>query len=416
MNATKLIPIMVLFLILAAASASALPVSIEKVKIDGEELQPNEPNRLDIERGQDIDVDVYFTVAEDQENLEVTAFISGYEYNYVDPISDHAGPFSAEANVKYHKELKLQLPADAEKDDYKLRIIIADRYGEEIIQSYNLKIDVPRHGLQIQDVILNPELNVKAGSALLAQVRLENKGEKSQEDVKVTVEIPELGVSGTDYVDEIEDIDESEETEEIYLRIPECAKKGIYEVKITAEYANGREEVTQIKSINVLEGDLCEETQGPKTTITVGKQLETVTQGETAIYPITITNNLKQSKSYTISLDAGEWAQNIKITPASTVLVNGESSETVYLHVTTDAKTTGAKTLTATLSSAGEQLKQITLTTSITAKPTNWIKLLLEAAVIILAILVILVAIIVGYLKLKENNDTDDTKKPETYY
>lgn len=414
MKATKLIPIMVLFLVLAVC-ASALPITIDKVKIDGEELQPNEENRLDLERGQDIDVDVYFTVPEDQENLEVMAFISGYEYNDVDPISDHVGPFSAEANVRYHKELTLQLPEDAEEDNYKLRIIVADRYGEETIQSYNLKLDIPRHGLKIQDVILNPELNVKAGTALLAQVRLENKGEKEQEDVRVTVAIPELGVSATDYVDEIEDTDDSEETEEIYLRIPECAKKGIYEVKVTAEYADGRKEVTTTKSINILEGDMCEETQGPKTTITVGKQLETVTQGETAIYPITITNNLKQSKSYTISLDAGEWAENIKITPASTVLVSGQSSETFYLHVTTDSKETGAKVLTAAISSAGEQLKQIALTTNITAKPTptSWIKLLFEGAVIVLAILVILIAIIVGYLKLKENND--DTK-PETYY
>jgi len=412
MNITKLIPLMVLLLVLAVG-ASALPITIDNVEIDGTDLMPNEANRLDIERGDEIEVDVHFTVSEDQDNLEIMAFISGYEYNDIDSVSDSKGPFAAEANVRYHKELKLNLPDDAEEDNYKLRIIVADRYGEEVIQSYNLKVDVPRHKLEIQDVIFNPELSVKAGSALLAQVRLENKGEKEQDDVKVTVAIEDLGIAGIDYIDEIEDTDDSEETEEIYLRIPMCTKAGIYDVKVTAEYANGRKSISTIKSINILANNLCEETKGPKTTITLGKQLENAMQGETAIYPITIINNQKQTKSYTISIDAAEWINSIKITPSTTVLVDGQSSETIYIHATTSPSAqTGAKVMTATLTSAGQPAKQIQLTTNITEQPTNWIKLLLEAAVIILAVLVILIAIVVGYLKLKEDND----EKPETYY
>ncbi len=412
MRLTKLIPAMVLFLVLAV-SICALPISIDKVKVDDTIVEPNEVNKLNIERGDELPIDVYFTVSEDLEDVEVLAFISGYEYNYLDPVSDSVGPFSAEADVRYHKKLKLILNDDFEEDSYKLRIIVADRYGDEVIQSFNLKVDVPRHELKIQDVIFNPELTIKAGSALLAQVRLENKGEKAEDNIKVRVSIPELGVSGTDYIDEIEDTDDSEETEEIYLRIPMCAKPGIYEVKVSAEYANGRSAVTTTKSVNIEANDMCESAKGPKTTITIGKQLDNVIAGETATYPITITNNLQQTKSFTVSVDAGEWAESVKLTPSSTLLVNGESSETLYIHATTDSGTSGIKTLTTTISSAGNILKQITLTTDITEKSTSWIKLVLEAAVIILAILVILVAIIVGYLKLKEDNDDEQS---ETYY
>jgi uncharacterized membrane protein len=402
---------MVLFLVLAV-SVCALPISIDKVKVDDTIVEPNEVNKLNIERGDELPIDVYFTVSEELEDVEVLAFISGYEYNYLDPVSDSVGPFSAESEVRYHKKLKLVLNDDFEEDNYKLRIVVADRYGDEVIQSFNLKVDVPRHELKIQDVIFNPELNIKAGSALLAQVRLENKGEKEEDDIKVKVSIPELGVSGVDYIDEIEDTDDSEETEEIYLRIPMCAKPGIYEVKVSAEYANGRSAVTTTKAVNIEENDMCEQTPKAKTTITVGKQLENVIAGETATYPITITNNLRQSKSYTVSLDVGEWAENVKLTPASTVLVDGENSETFYVHVTTDSGASGAQMLTATISSAGSALKQITLTANI-AKNSSWMKLVLEGAVIILAILVILVAIIVGYLKLKEDNDDEQS---ETYY
>jgi len=408
---TKLVPLTIL-LIALALGASALPISLDEIEIDDTELQPNEENRLDLERGEEIPIDIYFTTTEDIDNMEIMAFISGHEYNYITPAADSKGPFDTEANVKYHKKLNIDLSEDFEEDDYKLRIIFSDRYGKEDIFAYNLKVDVPRHLLKIQDIIFNPETQVKAGSALLAQVRLENKGEKTEDNIKITVQIPELGVSATDYIDEIEDTDEQEETEEIYLRIPVCAKPGIYEAKITVEYS--RETITKTKAIQITENEMCGLTQGPKTTITLGKQIEQITQGESATYPITITNNLEQSKSYTITIDAGEWAESITLTPASTILVDGQSSKTMYIHANADSKAeTGPKVINARITAAGQDTKEIQLTADIQEKQTHWIKLILEGAVIILAIMVILVALVVGYLKLKENNEETE---PETYY
>lgn len=412
MNAMKLGLTMVLFLVLAAIGASALPLTVEKVEVDGTTLQPNEQTKLNVERGDEVEVDVYFTATENIPNMELLAFVSGFEYNDVTPTSDQIGPFDAEANTRYHKTLKVTFSDEFQEDSYKLRIILSDRNGDEVLSNYNLKIDVPRHQLQIQDVILNPELSVKAGSALLAQVRLENKGEKEENDIKVTVTIPELGVSATDYVEDIEDTDDSEETEELYLRIPACAKPGIYNVEVTTYYA--KETVKTIKQIQVTEGDTCDEIAGPKTTITIGKQLETVTQGETAIYPITITNNQKQAKSYTVTIDTDAWATDVRLTPASTVLVGAESSETIYIHATADSSALGAKTVTAKISTEGKELKQVILTANVMKKPTSWLRLGLEAVIVILAVLIILVAVIVGYFKLKD--DSEEEPKAKTYY
>lgn len=414
MNAMKLGLAMVLFLVLAAIGAGALPLTIEKVEIDGTVLQPNEQTRLDIERGDEIEVDVYFTATENIPNMEVLAFVSGFEYNDVTPTSDQIGPFDAEANTKYHKTLEVKFSDEFQEDSYKLRIIFSDRNGDEVLSNYNLKIDVPRHKLQIQDVILNPELSVRAGSALLAQVRLENKGEKEEEDIKVTVAMPELGISATDYVNEIEDTDDSEETEELYLRIPACAKPGIYTVEVITYYS--RDTVKTVKQIQVTEGDSCDEieTSGPKTTITIGKQLETVTQGETALYPITITNNQKQARSYTVTIDTDAWATDVRLTPASTVLIEPQSSETVYVYATAGSSALGAKTVTAKISTEGKELKQVVLTANVIKKPTNWLRLGLEAVIVILAVLIILVAVVVGYFKLR--NDSEEESKPKTYY
>ena len=64
---------------------------------------------------------------------------------------------------------------------------------------------------------------------MLATVRVENKGQKDEDDVKVTVSIPALGLSATDYIDEVEE-DEEEETEELFIRMPKCAEAGQYEL------------------------------------------------------------------------------------------------------------------------------------------------------------------------------------------
>jgi len=412
MKVIKLGLTLVLVMILAAISASALPINVDKVDVDGSTLQPNEQTKLNIERGDEVTLDVYFTATQDIPNMELFAFVSGFEYNDVTPTSDQVGPFDAEANVIYHKKLKIQFSDEFEKDNYKLRLVFSDRNGDEQLLNYNLKIDVPRHQLDIQDVILNPELSVKAGSALLAQVRLENKGEKEEQDIKVTVAMPELGISASDYVDEIEDTDDSEETEELYLRIPACAKPGIYNVEVTVDY--GKEDIKTIKQIQVTAGNACDEITGPKTTIVIGKQLENIMQGETGIYPITITNNQKQAKSYTLTIDADNWAQDVKITPASTVLINSESTETIYIHATVDSSAIGAKILTARISTEGKEIQQIPLTANITKKPTSWIRLGLEAVIVVLAVLIILVAVVVGYFKLKDSDE--EQPKAKTYY
>src|SRR5574341_1362769 len=198
------------------ASAAALPVTLDEVEVDDTILSENAVNRLSLERGQEYEVRVRFTPSSDLDNAEVRVFISGYEFSDVEDIEDKTPVFDAQANVTYVKKLSITVPDDVDRDDYKLRVVISDRFGDERVANYNLLFDVPRNALKIDDVIFNPANAVRAGSALLTTVRVENKGEKQQNDVKVTVSIPGLGVSGSSYIDEIDDGDEEEQTEEIF--------------------------------------------------------------------------------------------------------------------------------------------------------------------------------------------------------
>ena len=119
---------------------SGLPVVIEEVEIDGTEVVWDEENSLSLERGQDIDVKVKMYATEDVENVELMAYISGYEHSDVEPISDTTAVFDMDANVTYIKKLQLSLPSRADEDTYKLRLVIADRSGDECTPNYLIKL------------------------------------------------------------------------------------------------------------------------------------------------------------------------------------------------------------------------------------------------------------------------------------
>ena len=121
-----------------------------------------------------------------------------------------------------------------------MRIEISNRNDDEVVYNAVLKVEQARNAIVIRDVIFSPENSVKAGRALLTSVRIKNMGEDDDEDVKVMVSIPELGISASDYIDEVES-EESVTSEELYMRIPECADAGDYTATVTVEFDEGDE-------------------------------------------------------------------------------------------------------------------------------------------------------------------------------
>ncbi len=249
MKTNKLFSIvsLMLFAVLAASAVSAVP-TIDRVEVDDTQLNANQVNYLSVETGSQITVDVWLTSNEDNDNIRVEAFISGSDDN--DDVSAKTSLFQVEDNATYKKSLTLILPQTADEDRYKLRVIVSDRNGQETVQNYNLVFDEPRHDLAIEDVIFYPNGNVQAGQAFLSTVRLENFGQKDENDVKVMVSIPELGISATDYINEIESDDE-ESTEEMYMRIPSTAKTGTYQVKIDVWYNDQHDTLSKSMSVDV---------------------------------------------------------------------------------------------------------------------------------------------------------------------
>ena len=421
MKASRIILLTMLIIIALAgvATAAPLPVTIDDVQVDDVTLSPDHTTRLDVERGQTVEIEVLVTATADVDDVEAEVFLSGFEYNSWERAGDIVGPKNFDANTQYNLKFKIPISDEFEKDDYKLRVLLTNRDHEEVIDNYNLKIDVPRHKIRIDDVVFYPENSIKAGSALLATVRIENKGEMQEDDVRVKLTIPNLGVSATEYINEIEEDDDEEETEELFLRIPQCAEPGLYDVEVTVSFSENHFSEKVTKTIQVTENPLCAKNDvKPKTTITIGSQMESFEQGGSAIYPITITNAGRESKSYTVTVDAQDWA-DVRLSPSNTVVLAGGKTQSMYIFVDADKKAPqGAQVLTATISSSGEQLEQVALTANITKAPSNVLKIVLEVVLILLVVLLVIIGLIIGFSKLRGNNEAeiDDDFQTEAYY
>ena len=268
MKTIGILAIVAFVLVALTGVAHALPVTVMSTQVNGDDVYADDTIRLDIERGDEMTIKVNMVADQDLENVEVTAFISGYEYGDFDSVSASTHTFDMEASVSYTKKLTIALPADAETDDYKLRIVVADRYGDEDVYNYNLKLDSARHKLVFDDIFLKPGDVVKANSGLIVVSRLENFGNKDEKNVKVTATIAQLDVSDSGYISKVE-TDETEESEELLLRIPKCAKPGIYEMVVEAEYDRGHETISETENVEVTEGDSCRAAAPVATTTTV---------------------------------------------------------------------------------------------------------------------------------------------------
>jgi len=246
-------------------AVAAIPVNITRVELDDHAISADQNNRLDVLRDSKVKFEVTLEAAEDVDDVEVQVFVSGFEHSTELTLSDNVGPFDMDSGVTYRKTLYITFPDLVKEDNYKVRVVVTDRDGKEVFENYNVKMDVPRHDLQVVDAIFTPSRHVQAGQALLTTVRVFNYGEKDEEDVKVTVSVPDLGISASDYIDQIE-YDEDKETEELYLRVPKCAKPGVYDMNIQVAYNDGFSKTGVEGQMEVTEDPTCNK---EKETVTV---------------------------------------------------------------------------------------------------------------------------------------------------
>lgn len=276
-NIFKTTSLFLLALMVIVTAVTALPVEVLRVELNDIELSAQTSTRLSVERNQEIKLELTLKSSEDLKEVEAQAFLTGYEYNSFERIAAAVKTLDLKKDTLYVRSMTLKLPQELEKDNYKLRLIISDRDSEAKIVDYPLKIDVPRHELKIQDVTLFPR-TVKAGEGLLARVRLANKGDKDEKNVKVSVSIPALGTKDSRTVSEV-NADDEEETEEMLFDLDKCTQAGKYDVVVEVLYDKEHRKLVETREVMVEANSACQKATSTDTTV---KTPTTQTPSETS--------------------------------------------------------------------------------------------------------------------------------------
>ncbi|MCH8003353.1 MAG: hypothetical protein IH934_01880 [Nanoarchaeota archaeon] len=400
-------------------------ITVDFVKVDGDEVfQTGNNFILDVDRGDEIDVKVRLSSDVSLDDVQVEAVLRGVDSR--DKVDDITDTFDMKKDVSYTKRLTLPLISKIDIDQYKLRIRISDRDNPTVEQTYELDIGTKRHDVEIRDVVLSPSTEVKAGRALLATVRVRNRGEKDEDGVKVVVSIPQLGVSAADFIDELEaegEDDDQATSEEMFLRIPDSAETGEYTVRVEVFFDDGDKRNVKETTIFVLGQDRVAEKPkaDEKTIITVAVDKQSTVQGGGEVaYPITLTNAGASSKTYTIQADGAAWA-NFRVSPSNVLVIDSGDSKafTVFVSANNNAPL-GDQTFTVTVSSGAKVLKQLPLSINVqggqVVSGTSTVKRVLEVGLVVLVILLVIIGLIIGFSKLRGEEEEVEEGEEKTYY
>ncbi len=328
--------------------------------------------------------------------------------------------FDIAAGTTKYVTLNVNVPRQLDEDNYWLRVRVLDKNTPALELTVPLAVEPSRNGLSLADVSFSPGLSVKAGRSLLTTVLLENFGKRDQNDVKVTVSVPELGASVVEYVDVDASPDkvDYEDVPEMFLAIPATAQPGDYEVKVTAEFDH-YDSTSKSFTLHVLPSDLFPVPGvGPapeaKVVLAVGPESQNVAAGKTATYAVALSNEGSASKAFSVEAVTGDWA-TAKVSDSLVVLDAGKS-KVVYVDVTAakDAAP-GEHMVSLTVKSGDDVLATETLTATVLGTPAGpagvGLRNGLEIALIILVVLLVIIGLIIGFSRMKKDNG-----EGQTYY
>lgn len=420
----KIVSLMALFVIslLSLSMVSALDatnLNWGSVRVNGDFVDDGQV--LAVEEGQTIDIRVGLIAAAGANNVEVEAKIAGYEYARDEPLTDSTGLFDLQANQTKYKDLHLTLPTHLDKDTYSLRLRVMTKSGAALEKVVQLSIEPVRHGLDISDVSFSPGSTVKAGRSLLSTVLLENLGDKDQKDVKVTVEIPTLGLTATEYVDVKTDNHnvDYEDVPQVFLPIPATAAEGDYQVVVTAKYNNFRDTASKTYTVHVAQDERFQEAGA--VVLAVGPESQSVVAGKTATYAIALSNTGRTSKAYVMETMTGDWA-TATLSDSVVVLESGKN-KVVYVEVTPKEGATAGEHVTSVniKSGDGELIQSVPLRASVVtqsasapaAASTDFsLRNGLEITLIVVVVMLVIVGLVVGFSRLRKDGEEDQ----KTYY
>lgn len=336
-----------------------LDVSIDSVEVESKSLAENENTFIVLKDAKnEIDLRVRLTSLEIVNDAHLEAILM---FENGDVVADITANFDLAKDQSIVKKLELPLVDKFEQGNFMLKIKLVDAEGNIEEKSYGLKISQVEAPFIISSISLSPENNAQAGKFLRATLSFKNSGVVPLEGVTLKVSIPELGIIATKFVD---DLDTNQPTikEDFLLKIPETAQKGTYTIKSEISSQFGTKSEVKELSISIIGEGIKQIAEKLEVNIPVNSQ--PLFSNVEAIYPIILTNNGINAKSYTILVDGIDFG-SYRILPSNTDVIGPGQTKTINLMLNAKDTEKGQKIFTVTVKSAQNILEEIPLKASI---------------------------------------------------
>lgn len=400
------------FVLSTPAEESGLPVSIDSVEVNGAQL--NDFSSLSVENGGSVDITVSFIGQRDADNARFRADIQGYEQSL---LSDSTNLFQVRKGVASSKTLSIDLPANMNSQkEYILRVYGSNDLSGLTYKEYSLFVDTQRHRVDIIDLVQSPSTGVEPGQAVIANVRIENRGQKVQDTVKTIVEVPELNIRAESYVSNL-DVATSRTSEDMYLGVPRDAQAGVYEAKVYTQYNDGYTQSEASFDFTVLS----QEQEDTQSLIVSSPQSSRLQAGESTTFDVTVGNPTSVSRAISIVPESMNWA-SVRVDPAF-AMIQGGQDRTYRVEVTPNSDATGTQTISLLVKDEDNTIEQIsvpvTLDKAEEATSYNWLNIALIVFIIFLVLILLILLISVLKGKSKDDDSTsfdEEHESADEYY
>ncbi|MBI2652699.1 hypothetical protein HYX00_04505 [Candidatus Woesearchaeota archaeon] len=205
-----------------------------------------------------IEVKSNFTSTEDVEIEDVTVEVTIEELDDGDDVDEESSEFDLDAGDDKRVTLKFQVPIEVDEDTFNVEINAegdTDNNGtQKATMKLKLEVEKESHLLKITRKTLSPaevscnRKNVQLGATVV------NIGNEDEEDVKIQVESPELGIDLKDSAGELE-AEPNEETSRFSkaysFNVPNDAESSSYPVILRALYDDDRRKAEETLTLTV---------------------------------------------------------------------------------------------------------------------------------------------------------------------
>jgi hypothetical protein len=273
-----------------------------------------------------VPVRVTFDADTNMSDVKIKVYMEGHR----DDVSVSTNRFDIVEGSTYTKLLSFKLPSDANDltEEYTLYVDVVSK-NDKSSEEYAIKMQRESYTLEILSVDYTSK--VAAGEVFPVSVVVKDNGFNRADDNYVVASIPALGITTRGYAGDLiptencdYDCDEEDSVyRTVYLKVPENAQAGVYEMEVTVY--NEDSEVTTTKLISV--GD------SASTMVLAAVKTQDMNAGETKTYDLVIVNSADDVKVFNLLAVSGD---TLSVSVPSVVTVGPDSSQTVPITVTAD--------------------------------------------------------------------------------